>query len=204
MIASPSNLFVDDETDYLVSLEGQLVASGLSTDSKITSAPEECLALVQNGRFATVVAHLNMKDDGLTLLEEVRKADADVECIAITAHEPTETQRQRANTQGVRIVKKEFLLDLLEHLKSPPATRQMEQRLKVLEGMHREWIEDLIGTLKEVPGYEKAIISSQNGPFTVAELIEDIQKLRPRGIEYIRLWRRTLGTLLQIRKRRTG
>jgi hypothetical protein len=88
----------------------------------------------------------------------------------------------------------------MEHLSSSYATGEMQQRLRVLEGMHYEWIEDLVATLKEIPNYEKAIISGQNGPFTVAELIRDIQELKPRGVEYIRLWRRTLGTLLRIRE----
>jgi len=203
--ASPSNLFVDDPSDFLASLEDQLSAYDLAEASIITSQPSDCLALVRSGGIATVVAHLNMKDDGLSLLEEVRKmAGADVECIVITAHEPTPIQRQRAEALGVQIVRKEFLPDLLEHLQSPPATRQMQQRLKALERMHQEWIEDLVAKLRDIPEYEKAFISSQNGPFTISELIDDIRELRPRGIEYIRLWRRTIGTLLQIRRKRSS
>ncbi len=87
---------------------------------------------------------------------------------------------------------------------SSPAISKMRRRLTLLESMHHEWIEDLVATLKTIPSYENAIISSPDGPFTVAELVEDIQKLRPRGIEYIRLWRRTLVTLSKGRKQDYG
>ncbi len=198
-----SNLFVDDESDFINALEGHLARRGLSETSRITTKPEEGFALVKNGGIATVVAHLNMKGGGggLAVLERVRKsADAGVECIAITAYEPTDAQREHANMLGVRTMNKHSLPDLLDHLSSPPEMRLVQQRLKMLESMHQEWIGDLVTTLKEIPDFEKAMITGHKEPFTVAQLVKDIQDLRPRGIEYIRLWRRTLGTLSQIRK----
>ena len=84
---------------------------------------------------------------------------------------------------------------------SSPVISKMHRRLTLFENMHHEWIEDLVATLKTIPSYENAIISSPDGPFTVAELVDDIQKLRLGWVyEYIRLWRRTLVTLSKGRK----
>jgi len=198
--------FIDDHIEYFQSSENWL--AGLPMAVCTFSDVQECLTWVEQNDVDTLVADLRMPEvDGIVVLEKARKLRPLMQTVILTGFPPTPTQMRRAEAEGIKIYKKESLRDLQDNLErrakiqSPNDLREMENRLKLLEPVHREWAADLVSLLKDKPELEKAWISSGEGPFSVQELIEDIEQLRPRGVEYVRLWRRALLTLLKGQRR---
>ncbi len=195
--------FIDDKADFLDHLEDQQRMRGIRV--KMTSDPEECLQWIRQGEVDLLVVDLRMPDigDGLDLLEQAQNI-RNIEGMILTGYEPTQAERQQATNLGVRLLKKDDLDELLDDLMRPRNRMEilkMENDLWRFKQMHQEWVDDLVKKLKRIPDLEEAIISSEEGPFTVAELIDDIKELRPRGREYVRLWRRALDTLLKLEKK---
>jgi CheY-like chemotaxis protein len=196
--------FIDDDPEFLVLVEDKALQRGLSV--RTTHDVAEGLAWAEQGDIDKLVVDLRMPEDGLTVLEDAQsKGDIDVKLW--TVFEPTEEEERRASQLGVKIVNKRQLVDLLDGLglavdtPEPGEVRKLRNRVRTLERVHQEWVDDLVSKLAEIPDLDKAVISSAKGPFTVAELIDDIRNLRPRGIEYIRLWRRAMGTILGLRRK---
>jgi CheY-like chemotaxis protein len=201
--------FIDDSADFLRRLEAWQRRREMAV--YITSDVGQCLTWVDKNEIDTLVADLRMPTvDGIVVLEKARKLQPLIETIILTGFEPTAAERRRAERCGIKIYGKDSIGDLQAYLAqpvkspSPAKVREMENRLKLLELVHREWAADLVSLLKDKPEFEKALISSADGPFTVRELIEDIEELRPRGVEYVRLWRRALLTLLRLDKRKNA
>jgi hypothetical protein len=144
--------------------------------------------------------------DGILVLEKARKLQPSLDAVILTGYVPTASEKRRAEGSGIRIYQKESLGDLQSYLSLPARqytqkeVREMENRLKILQLINSEWIADLVALLKESPELEKAFITSAEGSFTLGQLIKDIEQLRPRGVEYIRLWRRTVSTLLRLQR----
>lgn len=195
--------FIDDDPEFLVLAEDKAQQRGLSV--RTTHDPAEGLAWAEQGEVDKLLVDLRMPEDGLTVAEEAQSR-ADVDLKLWTVFDPTEEEERRADHIGVKIENKRQLVDVLDaigraaHPLDPTEVRRLRNRVKTLERVHQEWVEDLVSKLGEIPDLEKAVISSAKGPFTVAELIDDIRNLRPRGIEYVRLWRRAMGTILGLRR----
>jgi CheY-like chemotaxis protein len=197
----PSIGFLDDSVDFLQSLRDQESVRQLSI--RTTERAAECLEWVKQGVIDVLVADLRLPSgSGLTILEEAQKI-GDVFGILLTGYQLTAAEQAQARQLGVTIFRKDALSDLLDYLErfairvEPLEMLKLRRQLVLLESLHEEWSADLVSMLREIPCPQEAIISSDDGPFTVAQLIDDIEKLRPRGREYMRLWRRTVGTFLR-------
>jgi CheY-like chemotaxis protein len=195
---------IDDSPEYLDLLFSSLHGKGKHVVK--TSKPAECVEWAERNQIDVLVADVRMPEHGLTLAERIQRV-SDVEVIMLTGFDPTEEDQQHALSLGVDIYFKNSLDDFLEridNLGTPPdpgEIRRLRSRVKVLERVHQEWTNDLVAKLREIPDLENAIVSSEEGSFTIAQLIDDIQELRPRGIRYIGVWRRAMGTLLGLRRR---
>lgn len=200
--------FIDDSLEYLSILE--IWQRRHFFPVYTTSDLSECLGWIARDEVDTLVADLRMPEtDGISILEKARSVQPALETIILTAYTPTTAEKRRAEGSGIRIYQKESIGELQEYLAQPLRTytlkeiRKIENRIEIMEVIHNEWVADLISVLKETPELRQAVISSAEGPFTVQQLIEDIEELRPRGVEYIRLWRRTLATVLNLKKEDT-
>lgn len=195
---------IDDSPTFLQLLHSSLQTKGIPI--KVTSDPLQCVEWAEGGEIDVLVADIRMAESGLALAERIRSA-SDIEVIMLTGWNPTEEERRRALNLGIDIYFKNSLDDFLDRIDKlgepldPNIIRKLQSRIKVLERVHQAWTDDLIAKLREIPDLEKAIVTSAEGNFTIAELIEDIKELRPRGIEYIGLWRRAMGTLLGLRRK---
>jgi CheY-like chemotaxis protein len=191
--------FIDDQADYLELLKSEQAERRVST--KVTSDPMECLEWVRENKVDVLVVDLRMEGkDGLTVVQEAQNI-RDLEIVLLTGHDPKPSEEQRAKELGVLIHRKDSLAELLDGLaedRTNPEMRRLRHEGKTLRAAHLMWVEDFIKKLSSIPDFEKTLISSEDGSFTVAELIDDIKELRPRGREYIRLWQRTLDTLLKL------
>jgi hypothetical protein len=78
---------------------------------------------------------------------------------------------------------------------------KLQAKVEMLERYHEKWVSDLLEQLNAIPDPGEAWISSAKQPFTVAQLIDDIRKLTPRGIEHTDLWRNALKTLHNLGKK---
>jgi DNA-binding NtrC family response regulator len=154
-----------------------------------------------------VLTDLRMpREDGLSLASRLKQL-ADVDVVMFSGHAPRKDELERAQRLGLSIYQKPDLEDLIarivesRHSIDDKDKQIVDLRRKVaqLELQNKEWTADLVSKLRRVPNMEAALISSSDGSFTVAELVKDIETLTPRGLEYIRLWRRTLDTLLRLR-----
>jgi CheY-like chemotaxis protein len=195
---------IDDSPTFLQLLQSSLQTKGIPI--KVTSDPLRCVEWAETGEIDVLVADIRMSESGLALAERIRRV-SDIEVIMLTGWNPTKEERQRALSLGIDIYFKNSLDDFLDRVDKlgdpldPNEIRKLRTRVKVLERMHQAWTDDLIAKLREIPDLEKAIVTSAEGNFTIAQLIEDIKELRPRGVEYIGLWRRAMGTLLGLRKK---
>ena len=199
--------FVDDDPQFLSRMEIWLSRHAMPTHA--TTDVVECLRWVVEDKVDTLVADLRMPaGDGILVLEKARKLQPGIEAIILTGYVPTASEKRRAEGNGIKIYQKESLGDLQSHLSLPAKeysqkeAREMENRLKILKLVNDEWIADLVALLRESPELEQSFITSAEGSFTLGELIKDIELLRPRGVEYIRLWRRTVSTLLRLQRRK--
>jgi hypothetical protein len=74
---------------------------------------------------------------------------------------------------------------------------QLEDCLRALSG-------GLIEDLRAIPNPENSWVSKGISPekdFTVAQLVEDVQNLTPRGLEHLRLWGNAQQTLRKLGKK---
>ncbi|HEY2390897.1 MAG TPA: response regulator [Candidatus Angelobacter sp.] len=195
--------FIDDQEDYLDHLMSEQIDRQVA--SVVTSDPAECMEWVRENKVDVLVVDLRMEGkDGLAIAQEAQNVK-DLEIVLLTGHDPTPSEKERAEELGVPIHRKDSLAELLDGLEKDrmnPEMRRLRHREKVLLAAHSMWVEDFVTKLKSIPDFEKTIISSEDGAFTVAELVDDIKELRPRGREYIRLWQHTMDTLLNFRKER--
>ena len=77
---------------------------------------------------------------------------------------------------------------------------QAEKRIAQLEALNQAWATDMVEQLRQIPDPDHALITGPGQSFTVAQLIDDIQHFRMRGIEYVNLWRRALARVRRERR----
>lgn len=197
---------VDDTPEYLELMAIHLGEKGIPI--AVTGRTEESLEWVVNDEIDILVADMRMPEHGLRLAEKVQNLRPDVEVVMLTGFVPTDEEKKWAGKLGVVIYSKAALDDLIEYVMQAGSSseareaRAARRRLRTLEYVHEQWTRDLINKLQEIPELQKAVISSAEGSFTIAQLIEDIRKLTPRGIKYIETWHQVMGTLLKLRRRR--
>ena len=205
--APPKAAFVDDDPQFLETM--RLWQRNVRMAERTTFEAEECLQWVRRGEVDLVISDLRMPGiDGVRLLERAKELNPNVQPVLLTGFEPDERERVRLEQIGAKVFSK--MTDLRELLESivteePRIAKQLvelQSELSTLKKMHEEWISDLISQLEAIPGLDQAWISGAEEPFTVAQLIDDIRQLRPRGIEHIRLWRNAFQTLRNLGKKR--
>lgn len=193
--------FVDDDVEFLRTIESWQMGVGMP--AKATSSPEESLDWVRKREVGVLVSDLRMPGlDGVDLLERARELSKGVRLVLCTGYTPSEQELVRLNRISAQVLSRttdlnSFLSSLLAEPPDPATSRlaEVQERLEVLEKVHREWTADLLEQIGAVPNARQAFIAGVSEPTSVADMIRDIEALTPRGIEYIRLWRSALKRL---------
>jgi CheY-like chemotaxis protein len=179
----------------------------MSFDLLTTTRIDEALRWVEQGRIDTLVSDWVIPGaDGLDLLAEAHQIDDRIELKLLTSHSISETVEHRVQELGANHYEKTTGLgQLLTDLSAPPAEkasglsdRSESTRDKRLEGLYVAVVQPLLDELYAVPNPHSARISSSSESFSVAELIDDVRELTPRGLEHIGLWLRMLHTLQRL------
>jgi DNA-binding NtrC family response regulator len=200
---SPPRLgIVDDDEDFLTSI-------GIESDNILTTNdPEVSLEWVRRRLIDVLIADLRMPgESGVELLQRARAIDPDLTLALWTGNkpEPHEADILDALQAEPMSKTKHRLHDILEFaaglvdLVPKHKLVHAEKRLAQLERLNQAWVADMIDQLRQIPDAEHAIISASGQSFTVAQLIDDIQHFRTRGVEYINLWRQAQA---RVRKER--
>jgi CheY-like chemotaxis protein len=202
-ITLPRLGIVDDDTEFLSDIA--IIQDAVRT----TSDPDECLEWVQNGEVDAVVSDLRMPGEGgVGLLQAAREIDPTIPLALWTGFQPDPQERQVLESLEAKILSKtkHRLQDIVGYFEDVFASvplqklRIAERRIMELEELNLEWVRDMLQQLREIPDMERALISGAGGGYTVAELIDDIEQMRPRGREYIKLWREAQARLRSYRR----
>jgi DNA-binding NtrC family response regulator len=101
-------LLIDDETDML-KLLSMIIREKTPYEVAGTNNPYEALELAQNGEFALIITDLKMPGlDGIELLERIRKFNADVPVIFVTAYGTMESAMEAMGKGGFDFITKPF------------------------------------------------------------------------------------------------
>jgi ActR/RegA family two-component response regulator len=206
--AAPSTAFVDDDPQFLETM--RLWQESVNVPQRTTDDKNECLTWVKSGDVDAVICDLRMPGfDGVSLLEEVHRVRPSARLYLLTGFEPTTEERKRLDAISAEVLyKMTDLRDLLESLtgQKPNESAQqlidLQSKVATLEGMHREWTRDLVESLEAIPNASEAWVSGGEEPFTIADMINDIKTLSPRGLEHVRLWRNAQHTLRELRTKK--
>lgn len=101
-------LIVDDEPDML-KLLGMIVRGKTPYETITTNNPVEALDLVKKGGYDLVITDLKMPGlDGVEMLEAVKKYDADIPVIIMTAYGTVETAEEALSKGAFDFISKPF------------------------------------------------------------------------------------------------
>ena len=101
-------LIVDDEPDMLKLLE-MIIKEKTPYETVTTNNPLEALELAKQGGFDLVIADLKMPGlDGMELLEAIKRTDADMPVIIITAYGTVESAVESMQKGGFDFITKPF------------------------------------------------------------------------------------------------
>jgi DNA-binding NtrC family response regulator len=101
-------LIVDDEPDML-KLLGMIIRDKTPYETITTNNPTEALDLVQKGGYDLVITDLKMPGlDGVEMLEAVKKLDADIPVIIMTAYGTVETAEEALSKGAFDFITKPF------------------------------------------------------------------------------------------------
>jgi len=101
-------LIVDDEPDML-KLLGMIIRDKTPYETITTNNPTEALDLVKKGGYDLVITDLKMPGlDGVEMLEAVKKLDADIPVIIMTAYGTVETAEEALSKGAFDFITKPF------------------------------------------------------------------------------------------------
>lgn len=101
-------LIVDDEPDML-KLLSMIIREKTPYEAVTTNNPHEALELAKQGGFTLVITDLKMPGlDGIELLEAVKRVDADIPVIFITAYGTLESAIETMQKGGFDFITKPF------------------------------------------------------------------------------------------------
>jgi len=101
-------LIVDDEPDML-KLLGMIIRDKTPYETITTNNPTEALDLVKKGGYDLVITDLKMPGlDGVEMLEAVKKYDADIPVIIMTAYGTVETAEESLSKGAFDFITKPF------------------------------------------------------------------------------------------------
>ena len=101
-------LIVDDEPDML-KLLGMIIRDKTPYETITTNNPTEALDLVRKGGYDLVITDLKMPGlDGVEMLEAVKKYDADIPVIIMTAYGTVETAEESLSKGAFDFITKPF------------------------------------------------------------------------------------------------
>ncbi len=101
-------LIVDDEPDML-KLLGMIIRDKTPYETITTNNPTEALDLVTKGGYDLVITDLKMPGlDGVEMLEAVKKYDADIPVIIMTAYGTVETAEESLSKGAFDFITKPF------------------------------------------------------------------------------------------------
>jgi len=101
-------LIVDDEPDML-KLLNMIIKEKTPYETLTTNNPLEALELSKQGGFDLVIADLKMPGlDGMELLEAIKRTDADMPVIIITAYGTVESAVESMQKGGFDFITKPF------------------------------------------------------------------------------------------------
>lgn len=200
-------LFLDDDAEFTDFLQGWAEES--QTEAIATTQPKALHEGLLTGSIKTVVSDLRMPGvDAIRLLEETRYRHPNVRLIVLSGYEPNAEERPRLLAIGAEIRRKSEMGALLEELGElpPPAetlkivdyrarisaleerNRSLQAQIEDAADVQRQWTSVIADRLKRMPDGDKAIIYFRDEAFSVAELIDDLERVTPRGRQFLRLW----------------
>ncbi|HTZ18286.1 MAG TPA: response regulator [Dissulfurispiraceae bacterium] len=101
-------LIVDDEPDML-KLLGMIIRDKTKYETITTNNPAEALDIVQRGGYDLVITDLKMPGlDGVEMLEAVKRYDADIPVIIMTAYGTVETAEESLSKGAFDFITKPF------------------------------------------------------------------------------------------------
>jgi DNA-binding NtrC family response regulator len=101
-------LIVDDEPDML-KLLGMIIRDKTPYETITTNNPVEALDLVKKGGYDLLITDLKMPGlDGVEMLEAVKRLDADIPVIIMTAYGTVETAEEALSKGAFDFISKPF------------------------------------------------------------------------------------------------
>jgi DNA-binding NtrC family response regulator len=101
-------LIIDDEPDML-KLMSMIIREKTPYEPVTTNNPHEAVELAKKGGFALVITDLKMPGlDGIEVLESIRRIDADIPVIFITAYGSVESAIETMQKGGFDFITKPF------------------------------------------------------------------------------------------------
>lgn len=187
-------IFVDDDPNFIETVKHWQNDYGLKEYA--TEDIEESLNMVRKGDADIFICDLKMPaQDGISVLQRVRKIDPNIELIMLTGYELTDEQKKIVEGLGGKVcLKYDKLEELLDSLVKGTGEKEstnaihLQTRVSKLEHLNRVWTGNLVRDLQEIKGLKDAWVSSVGDNFTVEQLIKDIQDCNERGIKHIKLW----------------
>jgi len=134
-------LIVDDEPDML-KLLSMILKEKTSYEVTTTNNPLEALDLAKKGGFDLVISDLKMPGlDGLELIDAVKRIDADIPIIIITAYGTIESATEAIQKGGFDFITKPFRKEqilftidkALKWLKVQKENKMLKEQLKKQE-----------------------------------------------------------------------
>ena len=156
---NPRILIVDDESNYLVILRELLSRDGFSVDA--LSEPLEALKLAAKRPFDVALVDLRMGDlDGVEVMERLRRLDADLSVVIMTAFATVETAVDSLKRGAADYVMKPFdNQDLLRVLRrAATLTRLSRENARLREAASAgDEVPDLIGASKQMEAVRRLV-----------------------------------------------
>ena len=156
---NPRILIVDDESNYLVILRELLSRDGFSVDA--LSEPLEALKLAAKRPFDVALVDLRMGElDGVEVMERLRRLDADLSVVIMTAFATVETAVDSLKRGAADYVMKPFdNQDLLRVLRrAATLTRLSRENARLREAASAgDEVPDLIGASKQMEAVRRLV-----------------------------------------------
>ncbi len=192
--------FVDDDESFL-----QAIAQGRFPDTwRTTPDPEVALKWVKEHEIGFLVSDLRMGVvSGLDLIERARNLDPNMPAALLTGYSLTPHEKYLATSLGIAVYNRASDLELLiEHVtndatigETAAAAIAKNARLVALEKSHAEFVLELTAELRSIPSADSMPIIGDSQVATVSDMLGEIERLTPRGLGYLRSWRRAKATL---------
>lgn len=208
MEETKQTVFVDDDLTFLNSMkfwQRDFDMRELSTSDYL-----EALKWLSEYEIKYFICDMKMPEiDGISVLEQAYKINPSIKLYLLTAYELNDDQKNRLlRIKANYFIKYSDLDDFLKEIIARKSSDEsqfiigMQIKLEKLEKMNREWAEDLLEQILEIPNAHEQMILTYGESFTVKDLVDDITSLSDRGLKHIQLWKDSQKRLRKIKRGR--